>query len=228
MSAKYRLGTLFDIRCGGTDPVALHHGSEIAQTAAVHGHFLALDADAKMSQSSTRVHSSAGLAGPECRSACVSLPGPDGAHYRRTLHLKRASLDAAQTALNRLRQRYTVWPDAGRIDPAFAARVGAEPNDDLNLPRALAVLWYRINSDLPPSTLKATVDSFDIALYLVTRGRTSASFDFPKDVRTPRDTHKRTRAKRNRASARLTRACLRTQRSRAADTAERQHPFGIA
>ena len=59
MSAKF-LGTWFDIHCGGEDHIAVHHNNEIARTQAVygarlanfwmHGHFLTLDANTKMSK----------------------------------------------------------------------------------------------------------------------------------------------------------------------------------
>ena len=61
MSAKH-LGIWFDIHCGGEDHIAVHHSNEIAQTQAahgtrlanfwIHGHFLTLNADTKMSKSS--------------------------------------------------------------------------------------------------------------------------------------------------------------------------------
>ena len=166
MSAKH-LGIWFDIHCGGEDHIAVHHSNEIAQTQAahgtrlanfwIHGHFLTLNADTKMSKSSgdfVRLQTlrSRNIDPLAYRYLCMT------AHYRSKLHFSWASLDAAQTALNRLRHLYSGWSDGGRIDPDFTARFNAELNDDLNLPRALAVLWKLVKSELPPATLKATVD----------------------------------------------------------------------
>ncbi|MDR8726814.1 cysteine--tRNA ligase [Burkholderia pseudomultivorans] len=236
MSAKY-LGTLFDIHCGGEDHIAVHHSNEIAQTQAahgtrlanywLHGHFLTLDADAKMSKSSgdfvrLQTLQDRNVDPLAYRYLCLT------AHYRSKLHFTWASLDAAQTALNRLRQLYTAWPDGGRVDPAFAARFDAEVNDDLNLPRALAVLWEMVRSDLPPSTLKATVDSFDTVLGLGLRDWTAASCDIPEDVRVLLDARERARAERDWASADRIRDSLRAQGWRVEDTTEGQRVFAVA
>ncbi|KWF60807.1 cysteine--tRNA ligase [Burkholderia pseudomultivorans] len=236
MSAKY-LGTLFDIHCGGEDHIAVHHSNEIAQTEAahgtrlanywLHGHFLTLDADAKMSKSSgdfvrLQTLQERNIDPLAYRYLCLT------AHYRSKLHFTWASLDAAQTALNRLRQLYAAWPDGGRVDLAFVARFDAELNDDLNLPRALAVLWELVRSDLPPSTLKATVDSFDTVLGLGLRDWTAASFDIPEDVRVLLDARERARAERDWASADRIRDSLRAQGWRVEDTTEGQRLFGIA
>lgn len=191
MSAKH-LGIWFDIHCGGEDHIAVHHSNEIAQTQAahgtrlanfwMHGHFLTLDANTKMSKSSgdfvrlqtLRTRNIDPLA---YRFLCMT------AHYRSKLHFSWASLDAAQTALNRLRHLYSGWPDGGRIDPDFAARFDAEVNEDLNLPRALAVLWELVKSELPSATLKATVDSFDYVLGLGLRDWKPVASDIPESIR---------------------------------------------
>ncbi|QVQ28600.1 cysteine--tRNA ligase [Achromobacter deleyi] len=191
MSAKH-LGIWFDIHCGGEDHIAVHHSNEIAQTQAahgtrlanfwIHGHFLTLNADAKMSKSSgdfVRLQTlrSRNIDPLAYRYLCMT------AHYRSKLHFSWASLGAAQTALNRLRHLYSGWSDGGRIDPDFAARFNAELNDDLNLPRALAVLWELVKSQLPPATLKATVDSFDFVLGLGLRDWSPVASDIPESIR---------------------------------------------
>lgn len=191
MSAKH-LGIWFDIHCGGEDHIAVHHSNEIAQTQAaygtrlanfwIHGHFLTLNADSKMSKSSgdfVRLQTlrSRNIDPLAYRYLCMT------AHYRSKLHFSWASLGAAQTALNRLRQLYSGWPDGGGIDPDFAARFNAELNDDLNLPRALAVLWELVKSELPPATLKATVDSFDLVLGLGLRDWRPVASDIPESIR---------------------------------------------
>ena len=191
MSAKH-LGIWFDIHCGGEDHIAVHHSNEIAQTQAahgtrlanfwIHGHFLTLNDDAKMSKSRgdfVRLQTlrSRNIDPLAYRYLCMT------AHYRSKLHFSWASLGAAQTALNRLRNLYSGWSDGGRIDPDSAARFNAELNDDLNLPRALAVLWELVKSQLPPATLKATVDSFDFVLGLGLRDWSPVASDIPESIR---------------------------------------------
>jgi cysteinyl-tRNA synthetase len=70
-------------------------------------------------------------------------------------------LDGAATALNRLRTAVHSWGDPGTPDPEYVERFTAQINDDLNMPRALAVLWDLVRSDLEPATKKATVLLFD-------------------------------------------------------------------
>ncbi len=191
MSAKH-LGIWFDIHCGGEDHIAVHHSNEIAQTQAahgtrlanfwIHGHFLTLNADSKMSKSSgdfVRLQTlrSRNIDPLAYRYLCMT------AHYRSKLHFSWTSLGAAQTALNRLRHLYSGWSDGGRIDPDFTARFNAELNDDLNLPRALAVLWELVKSGLPPATLKATVDSFDLVLGLGLRDWNPVVSEIPESIR---------------------------------------------
>ncbi|MDN0076951.1 cysteine--tRNA ligase [Crenobacter sp. SG2303] len=173
MSAKY-LGPWFDIHCGGEDHIAVHHSNEIAQTEAchgtrlanfwMHGYFLQLD-DAKMSKSN----------GGFLRLATLRERGFDPlayrylcltAHYRKQLNFSWKALDAAQTALARLREAYSRWPAGGEPDAGQIERFTAEVNQDLNLPRALAVVWTLVKSDLPDAVKRATLDRFEPVLGL--------------------------------------------------------------
>jgi cysteinyl-tRNA synthetase len=76
------------------------------------------------------------------------------------------ALSAAQSALERLRRTYVQWPEGGTPDAPSLGRFKAEVDQDLNLPRALAVLWDVVRSDLPAATRRATVDCFDAVLGL--------------------------------------------------------------
>ncbi len=53
--------------------------------------------------------------------------------------------------------------DAGAAPPdaALVERFANEINDDLNLPRALAVAWEALRGDLPPAVKRATLLGFD-------------------------------------------------------------------
>lgn len=168
MSTKY-LGAFFDIHCGGEDHIAVHHPNEIAQTQAcygtrlanfwLHGYFLQLD-DAKMAKSAgdfLRVQTliDRGYDPIAYRLFCLN------AHYRAKLSFTWESLDGAATALNRLRRFVYEWGEPGAIDASFADRFKQHVNDDLNMPRALALTWELVKSDLPLSTKKATLLHFD-------------------------------------------------------------------
>ena len=155
MSAKY-LGIWFDIHCGGRPHRRASHQRNCTNTSGPRHSscelldtrtFLTLNADSKMSKSSgdfVRLQTlrSRNIDPLAYRYLCMT------AHYRSKLHFSWASLGAAQTALNRLRHLYSGWSDGGHIDPDFVARFNAELNNDLNLPRALAVLWELVKSEL--------------------------------------------------------------------------------
>lgn len=168
MSAKY-LGNFFDIHCGGEDHIPVHHTNEIAQTQAcygthlanfwLHGYFLQLDSS-KMSKSSgeflrLQLLIDKGYDPLAYRFFCLS------ANYRAKLNFNWESLDGAATALNRLRSTQYEWGAPSAPDSAFVARFTEQINDDLNAPRALAVMWDLLRSDLPKAVKKATLLKFD-------------------------------------------------------------------
>jgi len=236
MSAKY-LGTWFDIHCGGEDHIAVHHSNEIAQTEAaygtrlanfwLHGHFLTLDANTKMSKSSgdfVRLQTlrSRSIDPLAFRYLCLT------AHYRNNLHFNWKSLDSAQTALNRLRHLYSGWPDGGSVDPEFAARFDAEVNEDLNLPRALAVLWELVKSDLPLAAVRATVDSFDDVLGFGLRDWRPVAPDIPENIRALLSERERARAKKDWQRADHLREALSERGWRVEDSKDGQRVIGIA
>ncbi len=178
MSAEY-LGTFFDIHCGGEDHIAVHHTNEIAQTEAchgtrlanfwMHGYFLQLD-EQKMAKST----------GGFLRLQTLLDRGYDplayrmfalSAHYRAKLNFTWESLDGAATALNRLRTAIYEWGSpgdgpAGQVDTGYAQRFLEQVNDDLNMPRAMALVWDLVKSDLAPAVKRATVLYFDRVLGL--------------------------------------------------------------
>jgi cysteinyl-tRNA synthetase len=173
MSAKY-LGQFFDIHCGGEDHIMVHHPNEIAQTQAcfgtrlanfwMQGYFLQLDS-AKMAKSAgsfLRVQTlvDKGYDPLAYRLFCLS------AHYRAKLNFTWESLDGAATALNRLRLAVFEWGAPGTVDEEYMDRFAECINDDLNMPRAVALAWDLAKSDLPASTKKATLLEFDRILGL--------------------------------------------------------------
>jgi cysteinyl-tRNA synthetase len=173
MSAKY-LGIPFDIHCGGEDHIPIHHTNEIAQTQAchgtslanywLHGFFLVLD-ETKMSKS----------LGGFIRLQTLMEQGYDplayryfclNAHYRTKLSFTLEGLDGAATALDRLRAASYGWGKAGTPDPTYVGRFAGQVNQDLNTPRAVAVTWELVKSDLDEATKKATLLVFDRVLGL--------------------------------------------------------------
>jgi cysteinyl-tRNA synthetase len=173
MSAAY-LGEFFDIHCGGEDHISVHHPNEIAQTQAchgtrlanfwMHGYFLQID-ESRMGKS----------VGNFLRLQDLIDQGYDpliwryfclGAHYRTKLNFTSEGLDGAATALDRLRMLAYEWGEPGEPDQGHMDRFRAFVNDDLNMPRALALAWDLARSDLPGPVRKATLLEFDEILGL--------------------------------------------------------------
>jgi cysteinyl-tRNA synthetase len=192
MAQRY-LGDYFDIHCGGEDHIPVHHTNEIAQTEArvgtrlanfwLHGYFL-LSNDAKMAKS----------AGEFLRVASLVDRGYDPlayrylcltAHYRGQLNFTWDALDSAATALDRMRHGVHATRDAGAAlpDPKLLERFTAEINDDLNVPRALAIAWEALRGDLPPAVKRTTLLKFDDVFGLGLAAWEPKRVDAPAGVR---------------------------------------------
>ena len=173
MSAKY-LGKYFDIHCGGEDHITVHHTNEIAQTEAcygtrlanfwLHGYFLQFGEE-KMSKS----------AGGFLRVQSLVEKGYDpldfryfnlSALYRAKINFTWEAMDSAHTSLQRLRNNVYEWGAAGQVDAEHVAKFEEAINDDMNMPKALAVAWEVAKSDLPAAVRKATILKFDEVLGL--------------------------------------------------------------
>ena len=173
MSAKY-LGPLFDIHCGGEDHITVHHTNEIAQTEAcygtrlanfwMHGYFLQID-EARMGKSVgnfLRVQTliEQGYDPLAWRMFCLN------AHYRAKLNFTWDGLDGAAISLERLRNTIYDWGAPGEVDDEFRQKFLETVNDDLNMPRAMALTWELVKSNLGEASKKATILLFDQVLGL--------------------------------------------------------------
>ncbi|MEX0942479.1 MAG: cysteine--tRNA ligase, partial [Pseudomonadales bacterium] len=148
MAAKY-LGNFFDIHCGGEDHIPIHHTNEIAQTEAargtrlanfwMHGYFLQ-DDNAKMAKSKGEflrltTLEERGFDPLVYRYLCLT------GHYRTQMSFSWESMESNQVALNRMRSAAFEWGEPGEIAESYYQRFFECINDDLNMPRALAVAW---------------------------------------------------------------------------------------
>jgi cysteinyl-tRNA synthetase len=150
---KY-LGETFDIHCGGIDHIPIHHTNEIAEAEAatgkkfvnywLHGAFLVLGKGVKMAKSAgnfitLRVLIEEGFDPLSFRYFCL------GAHYRSELKFTKESLEFAQNSLNTLRENIRLMREdlsgPERKNEKYMNEFLSAINDDLDMPRALAVLW---------------------------------------------------------------------------------------
>jgi cysteinyl-tRNA synthetase len=194
MSMKH-LGERFDIHTGGNDNKFPHHEDEIAQSEGavghqvvsiwVHGGFLQMGGQ-KMAKSARNIRrvtdlDDEGIDPLAFRLLCF------GTRYRSEMDFSWDALEAAQRALNRIRQRLAEWAAAQRdglsteakeIDSRFREAVG----DDLDMPRAVAVLNETVSADLPDADKYALLASWDAVLGLDLERLAREGFEIPSEV----------------------------------------------
>lgn len=178
MSTKY-LGQPFDIHTGGIDHLAVHHENEIAQSEAatgkplarfwLHGEFLVFgkpNDEVRMGKSLDNIMTIADLQKEGTdplayRYLCVST------HYRSKLFFSKESLKAAAQGLRRMREMVLVLPRPARHGAtSYEERFAAAINNDLNLPKALAVVWELLRSRVNPAEKRRSMIKFDQVLGL--------------------------------------------------------------
>ncbi len=179
MSMKY-LGETFDIHTGGMDHISVHHTNEIAQSeAATHKKFVnywvhtafMLVAGQKMSKSLGNIYRIYDLE-KEGHTALGLRYLYMQTHYKQEMNFTFPALEAAENALSKLYNEVSNWdlPGEGsgdRPSPDFMdyeIRFRDAVNDDLNMPKALAVVWEMVKSDNPSSAKARSLFRMDEVL----------------------------------------------------------------
>jgi cysteinyl-tRNA synthetase len=160
MSMKY-LGSTFDVHCGGVDHIPIHHTNEIAQAEAttgkkfvkywMHGEFLVLKKGLKMAKSGENFLTlqdlvDKGYSPIDYRYLILT------ANYRSQLEFSWESLDAAKKSLQSLKEHIKVLRKNknGKTSVAklseYKKMFEEAVNDDLNMPKALSVMWNLVKS----------------------------------------------------------------------------------
>jgi cysteinyl-tRNA synthetase len=114
--------------------------------------------------------------------------------YRAKLTFSWESLDSAARALDRLRRVVYECGEPGRVDEEFMEQFHEQINDDLNMPRALAVTWDLARSDLEDAAKKATILQFDRVLGLRLGEWEPGEADVPDEIMLLVEKRKRARA----------------------------------
>src|SRR3989454_1049098 len=191
MSIKY-LGEHFDIHTGGVDNIFPHHEDEIAQSEGytgqpfvnywVHAQHLLADGQ-KMAKSTGNAYTCSEIEARGFDPMALRYFYTT-ALYRSRLNFTFRALQAAQTSLERLQSRaYHLLLHADRERVFSDEPVGpnhwldaflAEVEDDLNMPRAMAVVWTMLHAyeDDPTTTLRLLLEcdrilGFDLKGYLL-------------------------------------------------------------
>ncbi|MFL5654368.1 MAG: cysteine--tRNA ligase [Ktedonobacteraceae bacterium] len=190
MSIKY-LGEHFDIHTGGVDNIFPHHEDEIAQSEGytgqpfvnywVHAQHLLADGQ-KMAKSTGNAYTCSEIEARGFDPMALRYFYTT-ALYRSRLNFTFRALQAAQTSLERLRgYAYHLLMQSDRADVFSVEPIEAnswrdtflaEVENDLNIPRAMAVVWTLLRSreEDPATRLRLLLDfdrilGFDLKNYL--------------------------------------------------------------
>ncbi len=170
MSVKY-LGPEFDIHTGGIDHIPVHHNNEIAQSVCsgdpyakywMHNAHLNIGED-KMAKSGDNFITLKTLKEKNIDPIALRYIFL-GARYSSPLQFSWETLEGANETIKKLRDKIKKLPDNGEIiETNFSEYI----NDDLDTPKALALLWDILkNDEIEDTDKKATILNFDKVLGL--------------------------------------------------------------
>lgn len=189
MSIEY-LGESFDIHIGGIDLIFPHHENEIAQSEGltgkefaryfVHGEHILVEGQ-KMSKSLNNFYTLKDLEERNIDPLALRYLYLT-AHYRDKLNFTWSSLEAAQHALNNLRDTVRDWDEPGIGCAGLEQDFEKAVNNDLNMPQALAVLWELVKSDNPSSAKASSILKMDQVFGLGLDQYVSQKIEYPKEV----------------------------------------------
>ncbi len=178
MGYKY-LGDEFDIHTGGVDHIPIHHENEIAQAMGfcgkipahywMHVEFLQINGG-KMSKSLNNLYTLEDLA-QKGYEPLVYRMFNFTSNYRAQINFTFEAMDAAKTALARLRDGYLKHSE-GEEDISddeirdYETRFLDAINDDLNMPVAMSVVWDVVKNPKKSKKLQQLLLKFDEVLGL--------------------------------------------------------------
>jgi cysteinyl-tRNA synthetase len=180
MSMRF-LKDQLDIHCGGTDHIDVHHTNEIAQSEAatgkpffrfwMHGAFLIVQGGKKMAKSQGNFLTLNNTFIERRINPLAYRYAAFQTHYRKPMEYSEESLQAGRNGLQHLQNqiREVIRAAGGRkgvIDDAMQEKFRAAVNDDLNMPRAMAVVQEMLKSDLNDADKFTTVLDYDRILGL--------------------------------------------------------------
>ena len=167
MSMKY-LGEHFDLHTGGIDHIPVHHTNEIAQSEAatgkkfvnywLHGAFLTFKGE-KVSKSKGGLYTVAeleelGFKPLDYRYLCLT------ASYRSPLDFTLDNLKNAQNSYERMKNIISETKQDGKENKVYLEEFQKAIDDDLNMPKALQVLWKLVRDEKAVGKIK-TIGKMD-------------------------------------------------------------------
>ena len=213
MSMKY-LGDQLDIHCGGTDHIDVHHTNEIAQSEAatgkpffnvwMHGAFLIISGGKKMAKSDGNFLTLENAFLKKDIDPLAYRYATFLTHYRKPMEYSEEAITAAQNGLQHLRNQVRTLKEevaptereTGTINDIFREKFRREINDDLNMPRAMAVVQELLKSELAAKDKLATLFDFDRVMGFGLE-QVDQEESLPEDIRKMADERLKARADKN-------------------------------
>lgn len=189
MSTNY-LGKQFDIHTGGKEHIPVHHTNEIAQGYGAYGRQTANYwlHNAWLTMKSEKISKSLGnmilvtdliekgLDPLALRYLILT------SHYGQGLDFTWESIQAAQNALNNLREIIRDWDEPKIGCAEYEQRFFEALDNDLSTPQALAVLWELVKSDYPSSAKAESLLEMDQVLGLKLENYLGKKIEIPEEV----------------------------------------------
>lgn len=189
MSMEY-LGNTIDIHTGGIDHIPIHHTNEIAQSEAatgetfvrfwVHHGWLLVDGE-KMSKSKKNFYKLEDIVERGYDPLALRYLFLT-AHYKDMLNFTFESLTASQNALNNIRETIRDWKVSDNKPGEYFQKFLIESNNDLGMPKALAIMHELIRSDLDSSQKAADLLEMDKILGLKLDQYIGKQIDIPEEI----------------------------------------------
>jgi len=176
MSMKF-LKDQLDIHCGGIDHINVHHTNEIAQSEGatgkkffnywLHNAFLNIAGGKKMAKSEDNFLTIDNALIKKGVDPLVYRYSALQVHYRKPMEYSEEGIKNAQDGLNHLYNQIRELGDGkGKIISSFRDKLLTSINDDLNTPKALAVVQDLLKSKNPAGDKLTTILDFDKVLGL--------------------------------------------------------------
>ncbi len=169
MASKF-LGETFDIHTGGIDLIFPHHTNEIAQTDGanekplanywLHNSHILVDGK-RMAKSAKNFYTLKDLEEKKIQSLSLRY-WLLTAHYKTLVNFTFEAVMGFQETLRRLVIVLAAYPDNGIVDITYIKKFTTFINDDLDTPKAIALMWKLINdSSISLADKKVTIYEFD-------------------------------------------------------------------
>lgn len=176
--SRAKLGGQLDIHCGGIDHINVHHSNEIAQSEAayekkffnywLHGAFLNIEGGKKMAKSDDNFLTLENAFIKKGIDPLVFRFAALQTHYRKPMEYSELAVKNARDGYEHLKNQFKEVSGENVVEAneVFKAKFTEAINDDLNMPRALAVVQEVFKSDLSREEKFSTILDFNKVLGL--------------------------------------------------------------